>query len=297
MNKFGKELIESLTEACQHAEGKPSKVRVNVVEIPDVRAIRRELRMSQQEFARVYRIPLATLKNWEQGRRQPDAPTAAYLELIAKSPREAGDGEPAPSKPTSAVTADDVRAFASACVYARCLYMHHQAIFEDTPLGENPLRKLSPYFFGDLGWIFRESIILQVCKLTDPGVDGRGNENLTVKFLAANADFSSDPMDAAELQVREQSIQKFRSQLKSARDKIISHSDRKAILNGRPLGGTQPDAWMNFWLDLQVFVRLLWKHYVGDDGMYICAAAGVSDTVTLIQALRTFTASRLPLTA
>jgi putative transcriptional regulator len=51
-----KELIESLTEACEHAEGKPSGIRVHVVEVPDVRAIRRQLRMSQQEFARVYRI-------------------------------------------------------------------------------------------------------------------------------------------------------------------------------------------------------------------------------------------------
>ena len=70
MNKFSKELIESLTEACEHAEGKPNRVRVHVVEVPDVRAIRRQLGMSQQEFARVYRIPLATLKNWEQGRRK-----------------------------------------------------------------------------------------------------------------------------------------------------------------------------------------------------------------------------------
>ncbi|MND09587.1 hypothetical protein D3C83_330420 [compost metagenome] len=45
--------------------------------------------MSQHEFARTYRIPLATLKNWEQGRRQPDAPAAAYLQVIAKRPREA----------------------------------------------------------------------------------------------------------------------------------------------------------------------------------------------------------------
>ena len=46
------------------------------------------MRMSQQEFARVYHIPLGTLKNWEQGRRQPDAPAAAYLQVIAKRPRE-----------------------------------------------------------------------------------------------------------------------------------------------------------------------------------------------------------------
>jgi putative transcriptional regulator len=89
MNKFSKELIESLTEAVEHAEGRPGAVRVHVVEVPDVRAIRRGLRMSQHEFARIYRIPLATLKNWEQGRRQPDAPAAAYLQVIAKCPREA----------------------------------------------------------------------------------------------------------------------------------------------------------------------------------------------------------------
>jgi putative transcriptional regulator len=88
MNKFSTELIESLTEACEDAESKLGGVRVHVVEVPDVRAIRRRLRMSQQEFARVCRIPLATLKNWEQGRRQPDALAAAYLQVIAKCPRE-----------------------------------------------------------------------------------------------------------------------------------------------------------------------------------------------------------------
>ena len=53
MNKFSQVLIESLTEACEYAEGKPSGARVHVVEVPDVRAIRRKLRLSQQEFARV----------------------------------------------------------------------------------------------------------------------------------------------------------------------------------------------------------------------------------------------------
>jgi hypothetical protein len=175
--------------------------------------------------------------------------------------------------------------------------MHYKAIFEETPLNENPLKGLSAYFFADLGWMFREYIILQVCKLTDPAVDGRGNENLTVKFLTANADFSTDPAAAIELQARAESIEQFRSQLKPARDKIISHSDRKSILDGRPLGGTPPDAWVDFWLDLQVFVKLLWKRYLGDDAMNICGVAGISDAIVMIQALRTFAASGLPLTA
>ena len=56
--------------------------------LPDVRALRERLQMSQQEFAHAYRIPLPTLKGWEQGRRQPDATAAAFLSVIARLPKE-----------------------------------------------------------------------------------------------------------------------------------------------------------------------------------------------------------------
>jgi len=89
MSKFGRDLIASLKQAAAHAQGcKPRGMRVTVVEVPDVRALRRSLRMSQQRFAAAYRIPLATLKNWEQGRRVPDAPAAAYLLAIQRKPKE-----------------------------------------------------------------------------------------------------------------------------------------------------------------------------------------------------------------
>jgi putative transcriptional regulator len=97
MSDFGDELIESLTDALAHARGAKSGVRVHTIEVPDVRAIRRKLRMSQQEFAVAFRIPLPTLKGWEQGRRHPDAPAAAYLQAIARKPREISEalaGEP-----------------------------------------------------------------------------------------------------------------------------------------------------------------------------------------------------------
>jgi putative transcriptional regulator len=47
--------------------------------------------MSQNQFSIAYRIPLATLKNWEQGRRQPDAPASAFLQAIALRPNEIKD--------------------------------------------------------------------------------------------------------------------------------------------------------------------------------------------------------------
>ena len=79
MSKFGEDLVQGLTEAVEFAHGKKAGARVNTVDVPDVRAIRRGLHMSQHEFADAFRIPLATIKNWEQGRRAPDAPAAAYL--------------------------------------------------------------------------------------------------------------------------------------------------------------------------------------------------------------------------
>ncbi len=89
MGKFGRELIESMSQAAKFARGrKVAGMRVTTVEMPDVKAIRRSLRMSQHRFAVVFRIPLATLKNWEQGRRSPDAPAAAYLRAIQRRPKE-----------------------------------------------------------------------------------------------------------------------------------------------------------------------------------------------------------------
>ena len=53
---------------------------------PQIRVIRRALGLTQEEFSTRYRIPLGTLRDWEQGRAIPDQPTQAYLTVIACSP-------------------------------------------------------------------------------------------------------------------------------------------------------------------------------------------------------------------
>ncbi len=86
---FGQELIASMKEAVAHANGRGATAREHIVNVPDVRAIREGLGLSQNAFARAYKIPLATLKGWEQGRRHPDATASAYLSVIAQLPGEA----------------------------------------------------------------------------------------------------------------------------------------------------------------------------------------------------------------
>lgn len=54
--------------------------------MPQVKVIRRALRLTQEEFAQKYQIPLGTLRDWEQGRSVPDQPARAYLKVIATHP-------------------------------------------------------------------------------------------------------------------------------------------------------------------------------------------------------------------
>jgi len=54
--------------------------------VSSAKRIRWALRMSQVEFAKTFRIPLGTLRDWEQHRRDPDRAARAYLEVIAREP-------------------------------------------------------------------------------------------------------------------------------------------------------------------------------------------------------------------
>jgi putative transcriptional regulator len=54
--------------------------------LPQARVIRRALHLTQEEFAARYHIPVGTLRDWEQGRVEPDQPARAYLRAIAGDP-------------------------------------------------------------------------------------------------------------------------------------------------------------------------------------------------------------------
>ena len=54
--------------------------------VPRTKTLRRALALTQEEFAVRYHIPLGTLRDWEQGRCEPDQPARAYLAVIAHDP-------------------------------------------------------------------------------------------------------------------------------------------------------------------------------------------------------------------
>lgn len=85
----GSEIILGLQNAIAYAKGQNRNVRAHLVRAPgpvNVRKVRQKLGMSQGEFAAQFGINPATLRNWEQGRRQPEGPARMLLNIIEREP-------------------------------------------------------------------------------------------------------------------------------------------------------------------------------------------------------------------
>ena len=80
------ELVESVKEAGAYLRGEETPARVTFVDEPDPRAIREQLGLTQEEFAAALCISVKTLRNWEQGRREPSGPAMRLLQIAAKHP-------------------------------------------------------------------------------------------------------------------------------------------------------------------------------------------------------------------
>ena len=80
------DLITSVREAGAIHRGEAKASRTFVFKPEDVRQIREKLDQSQSEFAQMIGVSVATLQNWEQGRRQPQGPARALLVVASKAP-------------------------------------------------------------------------------------------------------------------------------------------------------------------------------------------------------------------
>ena len=86
MSTFGKDLIESAREAVAIAKGQSKPARRFDIDPIDVSAIRKKLNLSQVKFAEKFGLSAATVRDWEQGRRNPDSTARTLLMVIDKRP-------------------------------------------------------------------------------------------------------------------------------------------------------------------------------------------------------------------
>jgi len=84
---FLNELLESVKQGGAILRGQAKSGRVFEFEPIDVQAIRKQYGLSQTQFARLLGISVATLRNWEQGRRRPEGPARVLLKIARKHPQ------------------------------------------------------------------------------------------------------------------------------------------------------------------------------------------------------------------
>jgi len=87
--KVARSIHRGLTQALAYAkrEAREENYRVHVPAEIDVRAIREKLGLTQTQFAARFAFSVNTLRHWEQGKRQPEGPARAYLQVIARTPK------------------------------------------------------------------------------------------------------------------------------------------------------------------------------------------------------------------
>jgi hypothetical protein len=159
-------------------------------------------------------------------------------------------------------------------------------LFEESDLKRELLYTTAPTFFSDLNRLFIEHLVLHICRLTDEA-QTMGRKNLTVKFLVEHSDWSSAPDTLAKLKPISDSIHRFRKRVLPARKWFIAHLDLSAVRLDQPLGAASNDEWKQFWLDLQDFVQLMFRHHVDPNSLFhLNGIGGMSDADRLLTALR-----------
>jgi putative transcriptional regulator len=80
-------LLESVQRAGDIAAGRRRASRVFKVASTDIKSLRTQTRLSQPDFAALLGVEVSTLRNWEQGRREPTGPAKALLRAIRNDPK------------------------------------------------------------------------------------------------------------------------------------------------------------------------------------------------------------------
>lgn len=81
-----KELVASVREGGAILRGEVSASRQFTIDETDIKRIRENYQLSQGQFAALLGISVATLQNWEQGRRVPKGAASVLLKVAAKHP-------------------------------------------------------------------------------------------------------------------------------------------------------------------------------------------------------------------
>jgi len=125
-----------------------------------------------------------------------------------------------------------VECFCGKVFYIKSLYYIQEELFEKG--NSELLKQTAPNFFSDLNLLIVNNIILEMAKITDPSVDTKGNNNLSISNIIESIEWSPEVKD--KLNNLNIFFIRFRKYINKARNKVIAHNDRNTYLKDISLG-------------------------------------------------------------
>lgn len=180
---------------------------------------------------------------------------------------------------TNANQIADFKLFRGECIWLRiCYNMNSQLFCADT---ERILTFAGATFFTDINVIMRHYIFQRVCVITDPVKSGK-SRNLTIK--AINANLLEAGLLTENITNLTEELHGYRTLILPARNKLISHLDRDAVLHGGVLGVHTEEQMKDFYENLQEYCdEVGWALGVGPLDFRCTASDG--DALHLISVL------------
>jgi putative transcriptional regulator len=89
MSTIGQDILAGLKEALAHARGEEVPgIRIHHIEVPEVdtKAIRKKLRLTQEQMALALGTSPSGYRKWEQGQRQPSGAARTLLRVMEQEP-------------------------------------------------------------------------------------------------------------------------------------------------------------------------------------------------------------------
>lgn len=173
-------------------------------------------------------------------------------------------------------------AFREQCIWLQTCYNIYAALFESEKSTKDLLSSTAPLFFHDLNLVLVEYCLLQVCRLTDPP-RSVSRDNLTVKNL--NKMLQAKGLLTAEISRASDGLAHYRSLINESRNWIVSHADKRTMLQGLPIGAHSATDVAAFFNDLYTYVDAVGQA-VGVGPLDFRVTSGPGDVLDLLRFLR-----------
>jgi AbiU2 len=150
--------------------------------------------------------------------------------------------------------------FCKLCDWAYQVWINHRELFDDNPRGPELQKSLAADTLLRLSTISHEYTLLQIAKLHDHAVVA-GQVTLGIEYILKYGGWDQPTQE--KLNGIAAKLDTLAKDLRTVRNKILSHNDLAAVLSGAPLGEFKKDEDVQYFTALQEFVDVVHSSVVG----------------------------------